>query len=73
MIEIDDILISGFDKRRVIDVQDDYVIALLFENINGSVNQDGDNIGEFILRNDIADDFTGQKPQIESRHTLPLD
>jgi len=55
MIEIDDILISGFDKRRVIDVQDDYVVALLFENIDGSVNQDGDNIGEFILRNDIAE------------------
>lgn len=53
MIEINDILISDFDKRRVIDVQDDYVVALLIEDRDGIINQDEDNIGEFILRNDI--------------------
>lgn len=55
MIEIGDILNSGFDKRKVIDVQDDYVVAILIEDIDGLVDQAEDNIAEFILRNDIDD------------------
>jgi len=55
MLEIGDILICGFDKRKVIDVQDDYVITILIEDIDGLIDQDEDNIGEFILRNDIVE------------------
>jgi len=53
MIKINDILIDGFDVRKVIDVSDDYCVAILIEDINGPVNQDEDNLGEFILLNDI--------------------
>ena len=57
MVKINDILVSGFDVRRVIEAEpdNDYVIALLQSDIDGSVDQDADNIGEFILRNDIAE------------------
>jgi len=55
MIELNDILVDGFDRRKVIDVQDDYVTAILIEDMNGCVDQNEDNIGEFILRNDIAE------------------
>jgi len=48
-------LISGFDRRKIIDVQDDYVIAILIEDIDGVIDQDSDNIGKFILRTDIAE------------------
>jgi len=53
MLEIDDILISGCERRKVIDVQNDYVITILIQDIDGPVDQDSDNIAEFILRNDI--------------------
>jgi hypothetical protein len=56
MIEIGDILVSGFETRRVIDVQPDYVVAILQFNIDGDVDQEEDNIGEFILRSDILED-----------------
>ena len=53
MLKRNDILISGFDVWKVIDVQPDYVVALLQSDINGLVDQEEDNIGEFILRSDI--------------------
>jgi hypothetical protein len=56
MIEIGDILISGFETRRVIDVQPNYVVALLQSDRDGPIDQEEDNIGEFILRNDILED-----------------
>ncbi len=59
MIEIGDILTSGFDVRKVIDIEDDYCVGLLLENIDGPIDQDEDNIAEFILLNDIYDNFKG--------------
>lgn len=58
MIEVNDILISSFEVRRVIDAEpeNDYVIALLQSDIDGPVDQDEDNIGDFILRNDIYEE-----------------
>ncbi len=55
MIEVNDILISSFEVRRVIDAEpeNDYVVALLQSDIDGPVDQDADNIAEFILKNDI--------------------
>ena len=55
MIEIGDLIRSGHQIRKVIDVQDDYVVALLQSDFDGFVNQNEDNIGEFILRSDIAE------------------
>ena len=58
MIEINDILeSSGFRVYRVIDVDYDegYCITLLQSDIDGPINQDEDNIAEFILLNDIAE------------------
>ena len=57
MLKINDILISGREIRRIIDIQPDYVIALLTQDIfDGVINQDEDNIGKFILRSDIIED-----------------
>jgi len=56
MLNINDILISGCEIRRIIDVQPDYVVTLLQQNREGLVNQDEDNIGDFILRNNINED-----------------
>jgi len=54
MIEVNDILTDNyFSVWCVIDVQEDYVIALLRSDIDGPVDQEEDNIGEFILKNDI--------------------
>jgi len=56
MLAINDILISGCEIRKIIDVQPDYVVTLLQQDRDGIVNQDEDNIGEFILRSDIVED-----------------
>ncbi len=56
MIEIGDILVTAFEVSRVIDVQPDYVVTLLQENIDGPVDQDEDNIGEFVLLTDIYEE-----------------
>lgn len=55
MIQQNDILFSRFDTWKVIDVQDDYVVVLLQSTIDGQVNQEEDNIGDFILLNDILE------------------
>jgi len=55
MLKRNDILVSGFDVWKVIDVQPDYIVALLQSNIDGNVDQEEDNIGEFILRSDILE------------------
>jgi len=57
MIKQNDILTCGCSIWRVIEAEpdNDYVIALLQSDIDGPVDQEEDNIGEFILRNDIAD------------------
>jgi len=55
MIKVGDIIESGFNVRKVIDLDGDVVTAILIEDIHGAVNQEDDNIGEFILVNDIAE------------------
>lgn len=57
MLKINDILIDGFQIRRIIDIQPDYVVTLLQQDIDGVINQEEDNIGDFILRNDINEDI----------------
>lgn len=57
MLKINDILVDSFQEHRIIDIQPDYVVALLIHNFDGAVDQDEDNIGEFIMRNDIAEDL----------------
>ena len=58
LLKANDILISGFEVRRVIEAEpeNDYVIALLQSDINGPIDQDEDNIGDFILKNDIYEE-----------------
>jgi len=55
MIEVNDILTESFRVWRVIEAEPDhdYVIALLQSDIDGPVDPDEDNIGDFILKNDI--------------------
>lgn len=57
MIEVNDILHNGLSTYKVIDAEpdNDYVVALLQSDIDGPIDQDEDNIGEFILREDIAE------------------
>ena len=43
-------------KRQIdVDYDEGYCITLLQSDIDGPVNQDEDNIAEFILLNDIAE------------------
>ncbi len=59
MIEVNDILHGdGFRTYKVIDSEpeNDYVTILLQSDINGSIDQDEDNIGEFVLKNDIYEE-----------------
>ena len=53
-MEIDDIL-EGYsgEIRKVIDIADDVVVAILLADRDGAISQDEDNIGEFILLSDI--------------------
>ena len=58
MIKVNDILTEGLRAWRVIEAEpeNDYVLALLQSDIDGPVNQDEDNIGDFILKNDIYEE-----------------
>lgn len=57
MIEINDILTESVRTCRVIDAvpENDYIVTLLQSDIDGPVDQDSDNIGEFVLKSDILD------------------
>ena len=53
MLKINDILIGQRQIWRIIDVQADYVVALLQSENGIPVDQTEDNIGEFIMVSDI--------------------
>lgn len=55
MISIGDILTSGLEIRKVIGIENDYCITILLQDIDGAVDEDEDNIGEFVLLSDIID------------------